>query len=308
MGDNLHQRAIVREWMEQRVVYLETPWPSIYHDLVGSRLKLVKKATKLRTQAKNMVREKDQYDTTLRAAYGQRKVRVWYTGKDVAQCGSVLDAMCVNAHVANRDFRLPVPEYWRYATMSFLHGWANGKPLMVYRPLVMRTEWSGCAARNPDPDAYAAIFNSIRHLFYVVSVADLVQGVEWLVGTDVEPDLQLHKGELSFELLAGLMSRATLSYASPGFATILAQAVGTPSVCVFGGYENSSSFTGGARYAPYLGIDPIEPCRCFLHDHPCQKQIDVPRAIARITHFVQQGKHDSEGEDRTNPGQLELAF
>jgi hypothetical protein len=51
MGDNLHQRAIVRRLMEQDVVYLDTPWPSVYHDLVGPRLHLVRPAaTTLRTR------------------------------------------------------------------------------------------------------------------------------------------------------------------------------------------------------------------------------------------------------------------
>ena len=65
---------------------------------------------------------------------------------------------------------------------------------MVLRPLVERTEWRGCAARNPDPVAYAALYNSIRDRFFVVSLADLVPGVEEMV-TDLDADICLHKGE-----------------------------------------------------------------------------------------------------------------
>ncbi len=98
---------------------------------------------------------------------------------------------------------------------------------MVYRPLVERTEWNGCAARNPDHSAYAALFASIRDQFHVVSIADLVPNVEWISGARVEADQKFHAGELEFEALAGLFSIASLVFCSPGFAVILAQTVGT---------------------------------------------------------------------------------
>src|SRR5512144_2511893 len=66
MGDNLHQRAIVRQLLERYdVVYLETPWPCIYHDLRGPRLRLIRKPTTLRTQAKNEERERQSYDVSM---------------------------------------------------------------------------------------------------------------------------------------------------------------------------------------------------------------------------------------------------
>lgn len=301
MGDNLHQRAVVRELMRTHTVYLQTPWPSIYHDLVGDKLKLVRKPTRLRTQAKNMGRQSALF--TGAPTVFERSMSVWYARDDVVSEGSVLGAMCKSAKVTERDFSMPVPVEWKTAAANLAQMWDwdsnwNGKPLLLYRPLVARTEWGGCAARNPDYDAYAEIFRAIRGRFFVVSVADLVPRTEWVVGHDVHADLELHQGELTFEALAGLMAMASMSYASPGFATILAQAVGTPSICIFGGYENSSSFSGGAHLAPYLGIDPIKPCSCFQHTHPCQKQIDVPRAIARVTQFVEQYCH---GHDHSEP-------
>jgi hypothetical protein len=313
LGDNLHQRAIVKELMRNRIVHLETPWPSIYHDLVGRNLKLVRKTTMLRTQAKNMQREAAKYSNA--APFGVNSVRIWYRGAEVVQAGSILAAMCINARVRERDFRLPVPDEWKNKTMHFLHGkWTNGKPLLVYRPLVMRKEWGGCAARNPDFDAYAEIFNAIRDQFYVVSIADLVPGVEWVVGHDVKADLELHKGELTFETLAGLFARASMSYASPGFATILAQAVGTPSICVFGGHENSLTVAGGARLTPTLSIDPVASCNCFSNHHACDKTIDIPRAIAAVKSFVarslevKQYGDDSSGACAQDDRQLGFAF
>lgn len=180
---------------------------------------------------------------------------------------------------------------------------------MVYRPLIERTEWSGCANRNPDFHAYAEIFTAIRDRYYVISVADLVPKAEWIAGLRVDVDAEFHHGELSFEALAALMQQASMSYASPGFATILAQSVGTPSICVFGGYESGTSFSFGARFAPHLAIEPVNPCTCFSHTHKCQKGIDVPRAVARASIFVEDcSGHDSATDYRTDPRQLELAI
>jgi len=158
---------------------------------------------------------------------------------------------------------------------------------MLYRPLQERAEWGGCRNRNPDHAAYAELFRSIRDRFFVVSVADFEPGREWMVGEPVEADLEFHNGELDFETIAGLTRMASLVFTPPGFAVVLAQAVETPVACVFGGYENSKSFSGGARFSQYLGIDPIRPCHCFSHDHQCKKAIDMPKAIARLKAFAE---------------------
>jgi ADP-heptose:LPS heptosyltransferase len=133
-----------------------------------------------------------------------------------------------------------------------------------------------------------ALFDSIRDQFFVVSVADFAPAKEWMVGRACEADAYCHKGELEFEALVALTSMAGLAFCSPGFAAVLAQAVGTPVACVFGGYEKSSFFFAGAKDAPVLGIDPINPCECFRHDHACRKEVNVPAAIERLQAFAAQ--------------------
>jgi hypothetical protein len=66
----------------------------------------------------------------------------------------------------------------------------------------------------------------------------------------------------------------------------LSQAIGTPVIAVFGGFECSRSFSYGHRFAPTLGIDPINPCQCFSHTHQCDKRIDLPAAHADIEEFI----------------------
>lgn len=307
MGDNLHQRALVRQLMKENVVYLDTPWPSIYHDLAGSRLHLVRPAaTTLRTQAKNVVREASRYDSS-KLPRQVRGLRTWYGGEEVRVVGSVLGAMARNLGVAGElDFRMPVPDVWTSELHALLP--RITKPILLYRPLVERTEWGGCASRNPDLEAYRDLYLDLREMFYVISVADLVPGKEWIVQRPVPVDLELHHGELSFELLAALTKRAALVFCSPGFAAPLAQAVETPLIVVFGGYENSSSFSAGAVYSPYLGIDPITPCSCFSHTHTHRKAIDLPAAHDRITEFVYDHVHRRIEDAHAATRRIESAF
>lgn len=282
LGDNLHQRAIVRKLIgeDRRKVVLETPWPSLYHDLVGSDLELVSKGSRLRTQAKNAQREAHLFGST-RRQMGERVLRVVYPPESVRRCGSVLAAMAEQCGVDAQgvDFRLPVPQDWIDALLKLLARWGNiNKPIMFFRPLVERKEWGGCRPRNPDVEAYAALFRSIRDQFFVVSVADLAAGQEWTVGPPLEADIKLHGGELNFEMLAALAATSALVFTSPGFALVLAQAVGTPVAAIFGGYENAASFSAGAAFTPTLAIEPIQPCQCFSHRHACQKAVDMAQA------------------------------
>lgn len=288
LGDNIRQRALLRQLMTRHDVWLESSWVSIYHDLIADGLRVVRKETKLRTQGKNAARE-------AAAFAGQsvpgvaRRVNVWYPPQRVRATGSVLAAMCESSgcDVRTADFRLPVPTVWRDAIAARLASYRIDKPIMLYRPLVDRpSDWTGCNARNPDYATYAELYRSVRDRFCVVSVADLVAGKEWMVGEDVGADITFHAGELSFEELAALTEMSALVFCSPGFAAVLAQAVGTPVACIFGGYEKSSFFFAGAKSAPVLGVDPIHACDCFKHDHACNKTIDLTLARPRLAAFA----------------------
>jgi hypothetical protein len=282
LGDNLHQRGVLRQLAERHdEIWLETSWPSVYHDMPAIRC--VAKGTSLRTQLKNARRQAGLFR---RAPAIGGQLRIWYAPQDVRHTGSVLAAMCANAGVdpERADFRLPVPQEWSDQARRIVG--ATDRPILVYRPLVERTEWGGCRARNPETRAYAELFARVRERYFVVSVADLVPRVEWMVSEPIQADATFHAGELHFEALVGLFSLASLVWCSPGFAAPLAQAVGTPVVCVFGGYESSRSFSLGARFTPYLGIDPIEPCECFQHQHSCRKAIDLAAAAQRVDEFM----------------------
>jgi hypothetical protein len=298
LGDNIRQRAVVRQIMQKHDVWLESSWVSVYHDLIAEGLKVVHKRTRLRTQAKNADREQAVF-TRSRPPAGTKSISVNYPPAVVRRHGSVMAAMCAatGTNVGAADFRLPVPPAWRAKALAWLERWNPERPLLLYRPLVDRpADWGGCKARNPDHGSYAALFRSVRERFFVVSIADLVPGKEWIIGEPIEPDAKCHAGELEFETLAALTSMSALVYCSPGFAGVLAQAVGTPVAMVFGGYERSQFFFDGAKDAPVLGIDPINPCECFSHHHACRKEIDLDSARSRLALFA------AEAADRYDRG------
>jgi hypothetical protein len=282
MGDNLHQRAVVRELMRRHEVWLKTPWPQIYHDM--PQLHLVPITSTLRTQAKNEARSAELYRGG-RAPAGTPELRPSYSPEKVKAAGSVLGAMSEVCGVRVGDFRMPVPQAWRKKADQLFR---TKRPILVYRPLVARKEWGGATTRNPDPASYVELLRAIRKRFFVVSVADLVPGVEWTVGPQLEADVEYHAGELEFEVLTGLFARAALAFSAPGFAVLLAQAVGTPAITVFGGYEDARSFSAGARFTSWLAVEPITPCPCWSHTHACDKRIDVHSAVARAQSFIRE--------------------
>lgn len=290
MGDCIHQRAIMRALSKRYdEIWLETSWPSLYYDIPSVRC--IARGTSLRTQLKNATRQASLFaqKTTLAARLSKRnnRLRIWYPPEEVRRHGTVLGAMCASVGVdpSSADFRLPVPQNWIREARRVV-GVGVKKPLLLYRPLVERTEWGGCASRNPDWHAYVRMFERIAGRFHVISLADLAPGAEWIVSSATHADLKLHNGEATFEVLVGLFAIAALVWTSPGFAVPLSQAVNTPVICIFGGYESSRSFAGGALYSPYLGIDTIAPCECFSHSHNCVKTIDETAANKRIDDFI----------------------
>lgn len=269
MGDNLHQRAIVRELMKTRDVWLETPWPSLYHDMAGQRLHLITRGSTLRTQAKNAEREADLYEKRYPPA-GSDSLTVSYPPALIRQERGVLAAMSLQCGVPVGDFTMPVPPEWAHGIEL-----PAGRPVIVFRPLVERTEWSGCRNRNPNATAHLAALAAAREALpgaFVVSVADLVPGKEWLTGPQPVCDLELHAGELDFQGLAALWVAASVVVSAPGFGVVLGQAVGTPVICIFGGYEGRYSFDAGAARVPTLAIGM--GCDCFSHTHKCVKTDD----------------------------------
>jgi hypothetical protein len=294
MGDCLHQRAIIRQLMQRHDVTLETSWPSMYHDLMAQGLKVTRRPVSLRTQAKNAEREHDKFSPRhpmLRAG-----MRISYTGQQVLSTPSktILEVMCnvTGTNYFDADYRLPVPDAWHDLLFRTLNAkglpGAAEKPWMFYRPLIARPEWRGSMARNAEPGHYHELFNLIRDKFFVISVADLGNGAESIVGPPANADLEFHQGELVFEALAALAQQCELVFTSSGFSAILGPAVGTPTISIGGGYEDHHCHDSGAKFVPYLSIGPKNGCHCWTSAcrRVCDKAIDMEAARAAITKFI----------------------
>lgn len=283
IGDSLHQRAPIRKIIDRGdELWLTTATPCLYHDFPRDRLHLIDSRSALRTQAKNAEREAARFVPMPYNLHPDAFFKAYYDPAAVESRGSVLAAMCANYGVAadEADFRLPVPAAWTDRTPI------PGRPFIVFRPATTRREWTGNAPRNPDLAAYREILEAIRHGYLVVSVADLQEGEEQLAGDAIDADVVYHAGELDLEQLAALTRAAEFVLAPPGMMTVLAQAVETPCITVFGGYEGAASFSGGARRVPWLPIEPVRPCRCWRKDHDCDKTIDLAAAVQRARLFV----------------------
>jgi predicted SAM-dependent methyltransferase len=293
IGDNIHQRAVMRELMKSADVWLYTCHYELYHDLIAQGLKLVKRPTSLHAQRKTMERESAMFAAAGFAPppLSARRFNIGYPKVLIDQHGSILEAQfsCVGLKMPERpDFSLPIKPEWRQSLHERYNWSTGGKPLMVHRPIVVRNEWNG-RSRNPDPAAYDQLYRSIRDQFFVISIADLEPSREWIEGPHQDVDLKLHKGELSFPEMAAVFAEADLVFCNAGFAPVLAQAVGTPSIVVYGGRESFRTTQRiGTHLAPTCPIDVINPCDCHSATHGCDKRIDVPKALASVAAFVEQ--------------------
>jgi hypothetical protein len=292
IGDNLHQRAVMRELMKTHEVWLHTCHFNLFHDLIDQGLKLVMRPTSLHAQAKTISREQQLFNAAKfpPVPSSARKLNIGYPKALIDKHGSILESMfgCVGLAMPERpDFNLPIKPEWRASIQGALRQWnAGSKPLMVHRPIVVRREWDG-RSRNPDPRSYDELYRSIRSQFFVVSIADLAAEREWIDGPQQNADIKLHKGELAFPEMAALFAEAKLVFCNAGFAPVLAQAVGTPVIVVYGGRESfRTTQRVGAHLARTLPIDPINPCDCHNSSHQCDKRIDLPRALVQLKDFV----------------------
>jgi len=289
IGDNLHQRAPIRELMKTHEVWLYTCHAAIWHDLIPQGLHLVRKTTRLRTQAKILEREKLTFPNN-QPPTGISGPKIWYRKDQIDIHGSIVETLMHECGIKGvvPDFSMPVKREWVKFARDLMATWdMQGKPLMIYRPIVQRREWNG-ANRNPDPVAYEALYKSIKDKFFTVSIADLQANEEWIVGPEQDADVKIHDGSLMFETIAGLFKEAQIIFCNAGFAPVLAQAVGTPVIVVYGGRESyKTTQRAGAHLAPTLGIDPIHPCDCHVERHECKKEIDIPAAIEKLVPFAE---------------------
>ena len=128
LGDNLHERAIVRELMRGRDLWLKTSWPQLFWDL--PELHLVPLKSPIPWMARNEIRTAALYGRTV-APPGSKVVSNGYLsrmrpGNRVSVLQTMTDVCGVPLGAG--DFRLPVAPQWRAKAEAVL---TDGRPLMI---------------------------------------------------------------------------------------------------------------------------------------------------------------------------------
>lgn len=256
LGDNVYQRAFIKNL--KKPVYLHTCWWQFYQDIPG--VELIKPNTRLRTQNKNANKAPEGVWTQKKPHITPYNThRVFYTGN------GILNGMqsCLKI---KPDF-IDLPDF--------------GEPVVqekyaLIRPVTIRKEWQN-EARAPLPIYIAETMEILRNQGYtVVSVADLEDGKEWLIGDYPKADITFHKGELSLEQLMAITAGASLIVGGVGWIVPVGVAYNVPTWIIGGGH--------GAFNHPDLLLPkhqdhkvsfvlPDKYCRCREHYHKCNKVI-----------------------------------
>lgn len=262
LGDNIYQRAYIKK-LSNHIVYLDTPWPQLYDDLPF--VNFVRSNTTLRTQAKNVLRSP--YIKYTNWPTGHRHKPVSYP------TGQILTGMTYVFGTRPSTFDLPAFVSPRVPLKSN----GNGKYVIV-RPVTIRKEWIA-DARNPDPEYVNYCAKKMGEMGYtVISIADLIPGVEWLVGPEPYADVKFHKGELTVTDMLGLTKNASAVIGGIGWIVPACVACNVPAFIICGGqggYNAPSNITDGTMH-DLSKMDFAVPdnfCMCKQASHNCDKRI-----------------------------------
>lgn len=250
LGDNIYERAFVK--MLPKPVYLDTPWPEIYSDIPG--VHFIRPQTTLRTQAKNIARHSSWLMPP--AKQPARHIRYGTEG--------IIPGMIASFGVMPGEFDLP----------PLPPSPVQGKYVVV-RPATVRSEWRA-DTRNPDPEyIITAAAEAKARGYKVISVADLVDGVEWMVGDSPYADVRYHKGELPVEQLLALVANTSAVIGGIGWLVPAALSAKVPAWIICGGqggYNAPELITPKGQTNITFAV-PDNFCRCRLKIHSCDKRI-----------------------------------
>lgn len=249
LGDSIYSRAFIKQLPGH--LYVDTPWPELLTDLPN--VQFIRPQTNLRTQAKNIARHADWIMPPGRQP--TRQIRYGAEG--------IIPGMTACFGVMPGEFDLPpLPP-------SLVEG-----KYVVVRPATVRSEWRA-DTRNPDSSYIdIAAHEAHRRGYKVVSVADLSDNAEWIVGYEPYADVRYHKGELPVEQLLALVKGATAVIGGIGWIVPACLAAKVPAWIICGG---QGGFNAPELICPKQSTItfavPDNFCRCKAKQHNCDKRI-----------------------------------
>lgn len=217
LGDNIYQYPIVKRLAEFRPVYVRTPWPEVYQNLID--VHCVHRETRLRTQRKNATRQTGylvapaniEEQNLSYTAYKHHQYPYWLGLAKSVQVSFLY-------HLQMTTKRCPTPG--NYA---------------VIRPPTLRQEWKE-EGRNPKPEYIQFVIDHLNH-----------RGIDTILVADIEPPYEVYDGfrpqratryheygELNTTELMDLVYRARVVVGGVGFIVPMSIAFGTPAVILHG--------------------------------------------------------------------------
>lgn len=269
LGDNIYQRAFIKNLPTEALVVLDTPWPEIYQDLPNVYFEHCK--TELRTQKKN----------TKKTDYcGRRAIDIGIAMRDKSRIVNLGHSRYTNTGILKgmesvfkiKPSTMDLPTF----NPSKLIADLIGKRYALIRPVTVRTEWHS-DARNSLPEYLAQAVELIKAAgFITVSVAD-VDGInEKFVGEFPKCDFYFNKGELLIKDLLCLTENASLVVGGIGWAVPASLAYRVNSIFICGGW---GEFNHPNRLLPDYEVPqvrflmPDHYCMCRDSNHKCNKTI-----------------------------------
>lgn len=249
LGDSIYSRAFIKQLPGE--LYIDTPWPELLSDLPN--VHFTRPQTTLRTQAKNIARHADWVMPPGRQP--TRQIRYGTEG--------IIQGMTASFGVMPGEFDLPP-----------LPPSPETVPYIVVRPATVRSEWRA-DTRNP-ASLYIdlAARRASERGYKVISVADLMEGVEWVQDYEPYADVKYHKGELPVEQLLALVQGAAAVIGGIGWLVPAALSAKVPAWIICGGQGgfNAPELICPAKSTITFAV-PDNFCLCRLKQHNCDKRI-----------------------------------
>jgi hypothetical protein len=257
-------RALTKKYDE---VILKTPWPQVFDGVPRVRF-MRPPNSNLRWQQRNIEAWFDK-----RAGYHgpepfrwSRDVELTYSFGPERKSIPEQFAECAGVSPDWSRFAMPRPNH-------------HFRKLGLFRQATLRTEYYN-AARNPDPFIIPGVLDMLARM----------HGTEWLhvngcftsphaneVGEDDAPFYtkcaMAVAEQFSLGTLIRFVEQAACIVAPVSWLAWAGFALGTPTLCVMGGFASRKKIFGPLEGDHFMTLSPDPACECFNPSHKCEKSI-----------------------------------
>jgi len=191
----------------------------------------------------------------------------------------------VNEHgIDDLDFSFPVKKEWIEEARKLIASLNVGiKKICILRQPVIHKEWANYA-RNPKTEYFQAIIDRYKDEYFFISLANNEAGREWFDGGKLKGiNKQYDHGELFITTIFGLIKIADKVVTPPDLFSVLAIAMRTKCLCIFGGCARPDII-----FDENMGLDNLECaapepfCNCMRMEHDCNKEIPMDQIMQKF--------------------------